>query len=195
MRSPESPELKLAAIEGHHLVKIRDTELMHFCSVILPSIDCVFAFLCDPCPGQIRCLTYSVQRQAVACFQVTAVVVECDAKFDNGLFLLSQWIADESHFDHGISIIFHRGRRTLAEILQFERADQVPPRVIFFGRQVLLVVILAVPLRYKSIRANGEFIELSLLVQNANEFAGLVINAEADRAFQRRRDEAEAEAS
>ena len=66
--------------------------------------------------------------------------------------------------------------------------------MIFSGRQVLLVVILAVPLRYKSIRADGEFIELSLLVQNASEFAGLVVNPEADRAFQRWRKETDADA-
>ena len=66
--------------------------------------------------------------------------------------------------------------------------------MIFSGRQVLLVVILAVPLRYKSIRADSEFIKLRLLLQNADEFAGLVINAETDRALQRGWNESDADA-
>ncbi len=84
-------------------------------------------------------------------------------------------------------------RRARAQVLQFERADQVAPGVIFSRGQVLVVVIFAVPLRYKSICARGEFTELRLLLQDANEFAGFVIDAQADRALQWRRNEADAD--
>ena len=40
-----SLELNLSAIERHHLVNIRDAELMRFSAVILPNINTVFTFL------------------------------------------------------------------------------------------------------------------------------------------------------
>ncbi len=67
---------------------------MYLCSIILPDIDRAFAFLCDPCPNQIGCLTYAEKRQTVACFQVASVAIECDAKLNYRPLLVSQWIAD-----------------------------------------------------------------------------------------------------
>ena len=52
-----SLQFKFAAIERHHLVNIRDAKLMHARAVILPNIDGVLTFGCDPCARHIRCLT------------------------------------------------------------------------------------------------------------------------------------------
>ncbi len=39
-------------------------------------------------------------------------------------------------------------------------------------------IIFAIPLRHECISADGEFIQLRLLLQNADKFTGLVINAQ-----------------
>src|SRR5437879_4216415 len=87
-----SLQCKFTAIEGHHLVNVRDPDLMWFCAVILPNIDGVLIFRCNPCPAHIRCFTDGEQRQSIAGFQVTAVGSESDTEFYNRLFIFSQWI-------------------------------------------------------------------------------------------------------
>src|SRR5262249_34571783 len=109
-------QFKVAAIEGHHLVQVQDAELMDFVSIILPDIDCVFVFLCDPDATQIRCLTDREQWQVVARFQEASITVESDAKFDKRPFLFPQRVTDKFHFDLGVRLVFHRRRRGFAEI-------------------------------------------------------------------------------
>ena len=86
-RRCRSFQLKLSAIERHHLVNIRDAELMRFSAVILPNINTVFTFLRNPCVRNIRCLADFEQRQAVGGFQVTPAGTESDANFDHWAFI------------------------------------------------------------------------------------------------------------
>src|SRR2546423_4658932 len=127
-----SLQRKFTAIEGHHSINIRDSELMWVGAVILPDIDGILIFHCNPHPAHIRCLTYDQQRQSIGGFQVTSVGIESDTKFYNWLFIFPQGIAEQSHFEHWIGVRHGRGwRRRLAQILQFEWADEVAPPAIF----------------------------------------------------------------
>ena len=105
-RRYSSFQFKLAAIEGHHLVNIRDVKLMHARPVILPDIDGILTFGCDPCARHIRCLTDFEQRQTVAGFQVTSLAIKSNAEFDDRPFILSQRIADQAELDH-VRFTFH----------------------------------------------------------------------------------------
>ena len=58
---------------------------MHARTVILPNIDSVLTFGCDPCARHIRCFTDFEQRQTVAGFQVTSLAIKSNTEFDNGL--------------------------------------------------------------------------------------------------------------
>jgi hypothetical protein len=59
----------------------------------------------------------------------------------------------------------------------------------------LFVIILSIPLRDERVRADGEFIRLRFLHQHAHQLSIRVINAKADRAFERRWDETDAHAA
>ena len=56
----------------------------------------------------------------------------------------------------------------------------------------MFVIILSIPLRDERVRADSEFIRLGFLHQHTHQLSIRVINAEADRAFERRRDETDA---
>jgi hypothetical protein len=66
---------------------------------------------------------------------------------------------------------------------------------IFSSGQIFVIVIFPVPLRHQRIRADCELVQFGLLMQNAHERSIPIVNAEADRAFQRRRKEADANTS
>ena len=90
----ESLQFKFPAIEGHHLVNIRDAKLMHGRAVILPNIDRVVTFDRDSCARHIWCLTDSEQRQTVVGFEVTSLAIESNAEFDNRPSVFAQRILD-----------------------------------------------------------------------------------------------------
>jgi len=73
---------------------------MHARAVILPNIDGVLTFGCDPGASHIRSLTDFEQRQTVAGFQVTSLAIESNSEFYDTPFIVSQRIADQSDLDH-----------------------------------------------------------------------------------------------
>src|SRR5437899_12373150 len=74
-------QFKFAAVESHHLVQVRDAKLVHFRSVILADVDCIFGCLCNPLTSQNWCFTYPEEWEFVACLQVASVAINCDANF------------------------------------------------------------------------------------------------------------------
>src|SRR5439155_19074558 len=102
--------------------------------VILADVDCIFGCLCNPRTSQIWCFTYPEEWEFVACLQVTSVAIKCDANFKNRPFIVPQRIANESHFNIATWNIFDRRSRSLSEIFDLKRTDDIAARSIFSGR-------------------------------------------------------------
>lgn len=188
-------QFKLAAIKGHHFVHVGDAELKNRCAIILPDIDRFFAFLCDERANQVRRLAQHEQRQVIDRFQIAPVAIKPDDKIDDRSFVVRQWIWHESHFHAGGWLAFRRWGRGLADVFELELTDEITVAAIFSSGQVFVIVIFAVPLRHQRIRADCELVQFGLLMQNAYKRSIPIVNAEADRAFQRRRKEADAHTS
>jgi hypothetical protein len=90
---------------------------MHARAVILPNIDGVLTFGCDPCARHIRRLTDFEQRQTVAGFQVTSLAIESNAEFDDGLLSFRKGLRTSRTFTTFASISLRR--RSLAQIFAF----------------------------------------------------------------------------
>jgi hypothetical protein len=81
-RRYSSLQFEFPAIERHHLVHIRDAELVENGAIGLPNIDRFIALLHNRYATQIRRLTYREQAQTVLCFQVASVAVKPRGEFD-----------------------------------------------------------------------------------------------------------------
>ena len=56
-------------------------------------------------------------------------------------------------------------------------------------------VIRSIPSRSERISANGEVVQLRVLMQDTDDFASLIVDPEADRAIHGRRDETDSNVS
>src|SRR2546421_12436981 len=73
--------------------------------------------------------------------------------------------------------------------LDLEIADDKSMRAVFSGRNVFASVVLSVPGRRKRIAADIEFIDVCFAKKDAHQFSLRIVNTEADRAIERRRNE------
>ena len=55
--------------------------------------------------------------------------------------------------------------------------------MISSSRQVLVFIIFSIPSRREGISPYGEVVKLRVLMEDAHDFAGLIIDPEADRAL------------
>src|SRR5438552_19085847 len=77
-----SLQFEFPAIERHHLVHVRDEELVKNSAIGLPNIDRFIALPYDRYTTQIPRLTYREQPKAVDCSQVASVIVKRRGAYD-----------------------------------------------------------------------------------------------------------------
>ena len=162
-----SLQFEFPAIERHHLVHVRDEELVKNSAIGLPNIDRFIALPYDRYATQIRRLTYREQPKAVVCFQVASVIVKPRGEFDECSFVICQRIWHQGHFNARIRFVFGRGSCGLIEIFHLERTDEITTSVISSSGQIFAIVIFPVPLRHERVRTYFEFVEVRFVVQNA----------------------------
>src|SRR5437016_12590006 len=143
-----SLQFEFPAIERHHLVHVRDAELVKNSAISVPNIDRFIALPYDRYTTQIPRLTYREQPQAVVCFQVASVIVKPRGEFDKYSLVVRQRIWHKVHFNAGIRVVLQRGSCGLADVFHFEGTDEITTSVIFSSGQIFAVVIFSVPLRY-----------------------------------------------
>ena len=186
---------------------------METCAIILPKIERLVTSLGHQYPCQIRRLTYGEERQVVVesisdhAPKVGVVrqpwaggrnpfgIVCTRTRFPiRHIFELSNRIR-RLHLHAGTWVGLRRRLRDLAQVFDFKTTNKVTAGTIFSGGHIFVIVVSPVPLSYQRVGADCKFAQTRFLMQDAHQFAVRIENAEADRSFQWRRNEADARAS